>query len=507
MQTANSIKDFLKGKKNVLYIIVSILVVFFAILFINNKNGDEEVITAKIGEFKSQVSISGKVIPSTNVEMGFRNSGRIEKVYYSLDSSDKLFVKSGTLIAQIERKEAMKDLNDAIIALENAKLTLNKLEIEKSKENMSSDLEKAYDDAFIVISDAFLDTLPIVNDLNDLLSEDVISDSAVRSSGNRAIDYKDQAETLYYSAKDSLDEYQKNFRNVTSNSSGVEIEKSLNGIYDLVKVTLNALKSTKNLTDYLADREDNDSDYLDLKNTLGQYINTINDHLSLIPRAKNEIKNNQDTFLDTDLEIKSLSLDIKQKENSLQEAKNNLEDYYVRAPFDGLITKIYAKVGETVSSDVPMVEMMSDGTFQVESYIPEISIAMVKMGERADVTLDAYGGSVIFPAKVMSIDPAETIRDGVSTYKVKLIFDNQDSRILSGMTANVLITVFSKADVITLPKGVTYQKEGKSFVQIKNNKDIEEREITIGQVSSLGQVEVTSGVTEGDLIILSPKLK
>lgn len=508
METAKSTKDFLKSKSKIIFILLGVLVLITVLLFIKGKNNNDNVIVARAGDFKNQVSISGKVISATSVEMGFKNGGRVEKVYYSTDSQDKLFVKSGTLIAQVETKEALKDLHDAEIALESARLSLSKLQVEMSKENMENDLNKSYDSAFVVISDAFLDTLPIVESINDILSGDVISHNMVNiSGGDTALYYRNQSEDLYYKTKKTFDTYQKDFRQLTRTSSGSEIEKNLNEVYDLVKITLDTLKSTKNLVDYLSDKQEDSITYLNLKNTLGQYISTINSHLSSIPRARTEINNSKDAFLNTDLEIKSLSLDIKQKQNSLQEAKNNLDDYYIRAPFDGVITKIHAKVGETVSPEAVMVEMMNDGTFQIESYIPEISIASVKVGSSADVTLDAYGDSVLFQAKVVSIDTAETIRDGVSTYKVKLIFDNKDPRILSGMTANVLITVFSKPNVITIPKGVIYQKDGKSFIQIIKDKKIEEREIVTGQVSSLGQVEVISGVLEGDLIILSTSLK
>ncbi len=150
--------------------------------------------------------------------------------------------------------------------------------------------------------------------------------------------------------------------------------------------------------------------------------------------------------------------------------------------------------------------MMSVGTFEIESYVPEVSIAQIKLEDVARISLDAYGDSVLFDAKVVSIDPAETIRDGVSTYKVKLQFGDKDDRIKSGMTANVSIVIFNKPNVIVIPGGAIFNKDGKKFVQIKSDNKISDQEIVLGDVSSLGQTEIVSGLKDGDMVILNPTI-
>jgi hypothetical protein len=150
---------------------------------------------------------------------------------------------------------------------------------------------------------------------------------------------------------------------------------------------------------------------------------------------------------------------------------------------------------------------MSAGTFQIESFVPEVNIAVVKVDNLAKVTLDAYGENVVFDAKIVAIDPAETVRDGVSTYKIKLQFLQNDERVKSGMTANVAIEIFSKPNVIVVPGGVIFEKNGKNFVQIRKDKMIEDREVVLGGVSQLGQVEILSGIEEGEEIVVTPQIK
>jgi len=75
------------------------------------------------------------------------------------------------------------------------------------------------------------------------------------------------------------------------------------------------------------------------------------------------------------------------------------------------------------------------------------------------------------------------------------------------MTANVSIIIFSKSNVIVVPGGVVFEQDNKKFVKIKSNKEIIDREVTTGDTSALGQVEIVSGLENGDQVILNPKLE
>lgn len=509
MALIKKIFNFIKGKKYIYGILLAILVVLLIFVF---KNGEDMAgtITVSRSDFVDKVSISGKVVASEEVELGFKNGGRITGVFYSVGEGlgGKKTVKEGTIIAKLDTKDAEQSLREAEIGLESAKLSLAKLKLENSTENLNTDLQKAYDDGFTGVSNALLDFSTTISNLKDILSENNLSDNAARMSGNTAVSYRDKAEELYYDAKIAFEKNRKDFRLLSRNSPKNEIEKIINDVYETSRIFSDAIKNTKNLVDYLSDDSNDPSGYVSSKNSLAEYANTVNGHLAVLLSAKNDIKSYKDVFSSTDLDIGDAILTIKQKENDLWNAKNELADYFIKAPFDGVITKVDAKIGEIASPDMPLVTIMSDGVFQIESFVPEVSIAKIKMGDEAIVTLDAYGDGVLFNAKVISIDPAETIRDGVSTYKIKLQFNVADERIKSGMTASVSIVTFSKPGVIVVPGGVVFEKDGKKMVQVKNNVgEIEEREVILGSVSSLGQAEVVSGLSVDEMVVLNPEIK
>ena len=492
MNYFKKVSGALGRKKFLFWGIFAVLLLATGFFVLNGEKPTDGSIVVSHSDFINQVSVSGKVVAAEEVDLGFTIGGMVKNIFASVGER----VNRGTSLAKIDAKEAEENLRQAEISLLDAKLSLEKLQVESSKENMSADLKSAYDRGYTAVSDAFLDLSSIVVGLEDVLDDSSLSYNVARISGNTALRYREEAEKAYYKAQNAFKINRKSFALLARNSSGEAIEEGIVESYETVGLLYDALKVTKKLADYLENESEN-SDLASLGNELVEFITDINPHFADLLSAQTSIKSYKDAFTSADLEIKDLLLSIKEKEK--------LSDYYIRAPFPGVVTKTDAKVGEIVSSNTPVVTLMSADTFQIESFIPEINIARVKLEEDAKITLDAYGEDALFYAKVVSIDPAETVRDGVSTYKVKLQFSEADSRIKSGMTANVSIVVFKKENVIVMPRGVIFERDGKKFVQVERGKEISDREVTLGEVSALGQIEISSGLSDGEVVLLNPK--
>ena len=216
----------------------------------------------------------------------------------------------------------------------------------------------------------------------------------------------------------------------------------------------------------------------------------------------NVINTQRNTLTVNDLDLRTQKLEIEKQMNALREAEDHLEDSYLKVPFAGVITEIIPERGEIITANTPIVSLISGDNLEIESYIPEINIALIKSGDPVTVTLDAYGDEVEFNAAVITIDPAETIRDGVSTYKTTLRFTVQDPRIKSGMTVNATITTARQADVLLVPEGVILNRSEQKFVWIKKGEVVEEREVAVGRRSSTGEIEILSGLEVGEKILL-----
>lgn len=190
-----------------------------------------------------------------------------------------------------------------------------------------------------------------------------------------------------------------------------------------------------------------------------------------------------------------------------QMVQSNYSNSVLIAPIDGIITDVKTKVGQTVAGStlapgLPVVSMISDQKFQVETFVAENDIGKIKIGDTAQVTLDAYGTNNIFPSTVVSIDPAATVIQGISTYKVTLQFNSEDARIRSGMGANVTITDETHNNVLAIPKSALLSDNGKTYVLVDNSQgNFTKTSITVGVVGIEGKAEVLSGLTEGQKVV------
>jgi len=208
-----------------------------------------------------------------------------------------------------------------------------------------------------------------------------------------------------------------------------------------------------------------------------------------------------------ELNVSSQKAQVKQAAAAVESVQSQLSKMTLRTPIDGVITKQESKVGEIASPNVVLASVISQADFEIKANVPEVDIAKVKVGDLADVTLDAYSSDDIFKARVASINPAETIIEGVATYEIILSFIEKDQRIKSGMTADMDILTEKKENVLIIPSRAVANKNGGKFVEVLiENPDKKEivSEVTVetGLRGSDGQIEIIKGIEPGDKVVI-----
>jgi HlyD family secretion protein len=174
----------------------------------------------------------------------------------------------------------------------------------------------------------------------------------------------------------------------------------------------------------------------------------------------------------------------------------------IRAPFDGVVTDVAHKIGEVVSAGTPTFTMITP-TLKVETQVPENAIAKINVGDKATITLDAYGSGTTFNAQVSQVDPAETVANGINTYKVTLEFLTPDTRVRSGMTANASIVTAEADSALAIPTQAIITHGTSTFVLIHGaDGQFVNTPVQTGITGSNGYTTITSGLT-GDENIAS----
>jgi RND family efflux transporter MFP subunit len=201
------------------------------------------------------------------------------------------------------------------------------------------------------------------------------------------------------------------------------------------------------------------------------------------------------------LDIKTQELLIKQRENELADAKNNLAKYFLYSPIDGVISKKDLKVGEVVTAYLPVIEVISDSEFEIVADIYEEDIVKIEIGSIAEISLPAFPQKV-FKGKINFIEPAEKIVEGVVYYEIKIAFDEDLPKgIKPTMTADVVIQTDKRENVLAVPREAIKKVKEKNLVEVLVDDLIQEREVEIGLRGDT-LVEIVSGLEEGEKVII-----
>ena len=180
----------------------------------------------------------------------------------------------------------------------------------------------------------------------------------------------------------------------------------------------------------------------------------------------------------------------------------------MRSPVNGQIAEVNNKKGEILGTGVikESFARIISGDLLIEAQIPESDILKVKLGMKADFTLDAVGSDEKFQAEAVEISPASTLVQDVISYKVKFKLVSPDSRFKPGMTANLDIKTAEKNDVLRIPlRAVKTEGDHKYVDVLKEGNVTEKMEITTGLSGDEGMVEIKSGLKEEDKVVTFKK--
>ena len=189
-------------------------------------------------------------------------------------------------------------------------------------------------------------------------------------------------------------------------------------------------------------------------------------------------------------------------------AVNNLDKAVLKASVNGTVTQLNYQKGEVIgSANTQSFGKLLSSDLILEAKIPESDIASVKSDQTASVTFDALGSDEKLDATIVEIDPAATIIQDVVYYKVKLRLANIDKRLKPGMSGDIEIHIAEKKGALLLPTRAVKQDGDARYVEVRSadGKTAERRDVKVGLEGSEGQIEIVSGVSEGQDIITEKK--
>jgi HlyD family secretion protein len=210
---------------------------------------------------------------------------------------------------------------------------------------------------------------------------------------------------------------------------------------------------------------------------------------------------------------KTAQIAYEQAKISLADLEKQVNNLKVDAPMDGTLAGITAKVGDEVATKTSnssssssnelksLGKVINSGQMEVTLPVDEVDIAKVTIGQKANISVDAFSDKE-FTGHVVEIADEGTVANNVSSFDVKVLIDNKDSLLKSSMTANVTIVVADKNDTLLIPVDALQERGKGKFVLIPSSKDQRgSKPVKVGLMND-NYAEILNGLKEGDKILL-----
>jgi RND family efflux transporter MFP subunit len=199
--------------------------------------------------------------------------------------------------------------------------------------------------------------------------------------------------------------------------------------------------------------------------------------------------------------VHNLRAQVAQYRASLELAKKKLNDSTIRAPFGGEIKERAVTKGQYLKVQTPVYVIVQIDPLRIRLKVPEKMAAWVKIGQAVTIQVEAYADRS-FTGKITRLNPS--VDQQSRTFDVEAVIDNPQGLLKPGF--------FVKATIPStrVDKGLFASQEAVQYVYgiykvlVVDGGTLKEKEVKVGDRSG-GEIEITDGISEGDLLALPDK--
>jgi membrane fusion protein (multidrug efflux system) len=183
----------------------------------------------------------------------------------------------------------------------------------------------------------------------------------------------------------------------------------------------------------------------------------------------------------------------------LEKMKETSEDYEVRAPWDGVVSKVLVAEGNYVAARTVMVEIFDPDTLVIRTAVPEADSHNIAPDLEVSVSLDAHQGKK-FTGKIARVFPELERRSRTRTAEVEIAGNVQ---LAPGMFARLNMDLEKRHDTLVVPsEAIIVTPKGSRIAFVLENCKTSQRKVETG-VEAGGKVEILSGLKPGEKIVVA----
>jgi len=210
---------------------------------------------------------------------------------------------------------------------------------------------------------------------------------------------------------------------------------------------------------------------------------------------------NNSALRDADNLIKLAQIEVDKINSDIEKLRVLKEESILYAKCDGVVSSVGYTANAITTLDKPVVKIGNSSKILAKVTIGENDIVKIKDGQEVDLKISAFQDEV-FSGKVneISLKPNQQGTDNV--YEVIISLDESEQQLVDGMTLEATFILKAVKDVVMISDKAIILKDGKQFVQIKNE-DGTLKLVEISTGFSDGKYsEVISGLIAGDVVVI-----
>jgi len=198
-------------------------------------------------------------------------------------------------------------------------------------------------------------------------------------------------------------------------------------------------------------------------------------------------------------DVKVARARLEEAQWSLKVAQARLAQTEVRAPYDGLVSRIYLKAGQNTAVANPILRMVRLPGLELQADVDENNLGRLQPGQQALVSCDAYPQR--FSARLREVAPQVENQRG--TVQLKLDPENPPDWLRPGQTVSINLQLEPERDLLVLPLSCLSTVGKRSTVLRLRDGLVEEREVEVGAPGADG-FPILAGLSAEDTVVLDP---
>lgn len=228
-----------------------------------------------------------------------------------------------------------------------------------------------------------------------------------------------------------------------------------------------------------------------------------------LKKARVEIDNQKKIHHEEEVQAQ---LKIKQLRAKVDAADKTIAKLTVVSPGKGIaiIGKNWStgtkwQVGDQPWSGTPLIHLPDLTEYKVDVDINEVDVAKMKVGQKAEIRLDAFTDE-IYTGEVKSVATLAKFKDKenskIKVFPTTIILDKASEDLLPGMTVSSRIIIDKIPDVLYIPIEAIYKNGAEDYVYAKSGNGFKQIKVKTGLVNT-DYVIIEDGLKEGDVIALN----